>query len=84
MFSHYYRTHVLHHRGERAVPILKATSLEDYDAAKDDLNWERISRQVRRFRCSLHTPQGSELSFTCSPCALADDGSIPRSLAERR
>jgi hypothetical protein len=35
-------------RGESAVSILKATALEDYDAAKDNLDWERIVRQVRR------------------------------------
>ena len=46
-FSHTTITQIPYYRGENAVHILKATSLEDYNDAKDNLDWERISRQVR-------------------------------------
>ncbi len=56
IFSHTTLTRIPYHSGENAVHILKATSLEDYDDAKDNLDWERIARQVRRTP-SLHTPR---------------------------
>ena len=47
-FSHTTLTHTPYYSSENAVHILKAASLEDYGDAKDNLDWERISRQVRR------------------------------------
>ena len=64
-FQSYYPTYTPYYSGENAVHILKATPLEDYDAAKDNLDWERISRQVRRAP-SLHTPR----SLNCCFCAV--------------
>ena len=64
-FSHTTPTHTPYYRGENAVHILKATSLEDYGDAKDNLDWERISRQVRRTPF-LHTPR----ALNCYFCAV--------------
>jgi len=65
IFSRTTLTRIPYHSGEHAVHILKAASLEDYDDAKDNLDWERISRQVRRTP-SLHTPR----SLNCYFCAV--------------